>query len=135
MKRTTEDREFASKFAAALRPHVSAARGKGKSWSEIGAALGITAAGLRKQLAGGTPSVRTIALAYHLYKISVRYRTVAVGEIVCSKKKENIKRTRENQLSLPFEITAPPDAGVVTLELEPRSVHRYFLRVVVQRSA
>ena len=49
--------------------------------AKIGAKLGVTGPGLQKYLDGDTvPSLRTIVLAYLVYKISVPYQGVEVAK-------------------------------------------------------
>ncbi|MBZ5502182.1 MAG: hypothetical protein LAN59_08050 [Acidobacteriia bacterium] len=131
MKQTEEDRRFATRFAEALQPHISRERENGKTLAEIASSLGVTAAGLQKQLSGGTPSIRTIALAYAIYGVSVPYENVEIGRTVSAKRKKRQGEAFEQQLFLPFEITAPPRSGRMSLKLVPMSVRRYQLQVTV----
>lgn len=130
MKQTKEDREFSRKFAEALLPHVTRERDQGKSLAEIAAKLGVTAAGLQKQLSGGTPSVRTVAFAYALYKVSVVYLNVDLAKAIASKRKSG-RRPVEQQLFLPFEITAPSQSTHLRLKLLSSGVRRYRFRLTV----
>jgi transcriptional regulator with XRE-family HTH domain len=135
MKRTDEDRDFAKRFSAALQPHVDNEREQGKSLAKIAARLGISATGLQKQLSGVMPSVRTVALAYANYGVSVLYGTVEVKRALSGKRKGKGSSFLENQLSLPFEITAPPNSKHLVLRLVPRSTRRYQLQLTVGMSA
>ena len=103
MKQTEEDRRFAKRFAEALLPHVTDERNEGKPLAQIAARLGVTAAGLQKQLAGGTPSIRTIALAHSIYGVAVPYEGIDISKAV-SVKRGKRQRVEERQLVLPFEI-------------------------------
>jgi hypothetical protein len=131
MKKTDEDRQFALRFAEALQPFVSRDRGKGRSWAQIGADLGVSGPGVQKQLAGGTPSIRTIALAYDKYGVSVPYKGIELAKVIARKGK--IKRGPMSglQLSLPFEITAPVSSKTLILKRLPRGVRRYRLELVI----
>jgi hypothetical protein len=119
MKKTDEDRRFARMFAEALLPRVTAERNEGKSLAEIAARLGVTAAGLQKQLAGGTPSVRTVALAHLHYKIAIPYAGVDVSKALKRRATGGQKEGDRSQLLLPFEITAPGTAGRIEFEIVP----------------
>src|SRR5436309_11523979 len=100
MKQTPENRRFASLFAEALRPHVSAELLKGESMSKIGGKLGVTGPGLQRYLDGGTvPSLRTIVLAYVVYKISVPYEGIEIGGQAKGRRRKQAEATR--QLFLP----------------------------------
>ena len=127
MKQTEADRIFAQRFAAALRPHIERERERGKSLGRIAESLGVTAPGLVKQLSGGTPSVRTVALAFELYGVSVPYVSITVTKAIGQRGRK--KRSAENQLVLPFEITAPPFSQGIALKLLPRGVRKYHLQV------
>ena len=131
MKQTEEDRRFATRFAEALEPHMSRERENGKTLGEIALGLGVTAAGLQKQLAGGTPSIRTIALAYAMYGVSVPYENIEVGHAVSRKKRKSQAQASREQLFLPFEITAPPRSRRMSLKLVPTSARRYQLHLTV----
>src|SRR5690348_9597064 len=120
MKQTEQDRQFAGRFAEALQPHVTREQEEGKSLAEIGSKLGVTGPGLQKQLAGGTPSIRTIALAYRHYKIAVSYEGIDFAKAVAGKKKA--LRVPEKQLLLPFEITAPAASKSIVLKLVPGGI-------------
>jgi hypothetical protein len=91
MKQTEADRRFARKFAEALQPYIAGERNKGRSLAQIAEKLGVTGAGLQKQLVGGTPSVRTVALAYAIYRVSVPYEDIAISKAVSAKKKTGKK--------------------------------------------
>ena len=133
MKQTEEDRRFAKMFAEALLPHVTAERGEGKSLAEIAARLGVTAAGLQKQLAGGTPSVRTVALAHAHYAIAIPYQGIDISKTFTATRSKR-KQQEKRQLVLPFQITAPALSNKLTLKLLPRGVRRYQLQVSVEMS-
>jgi hypothetical protein len=131
MKQTDEDQRFASRFAEALRPFISRDRNQGKSWAKIAEALGVTAPGLQKQLAGGTPSIRTVALAYEKYGISVPYRGVGFAKALASKGRGRKRRTTENQLFLPFDIVAPASSRTIVLKRIPHGTRRYRLQLII----
>jgi transcriptional regulator with XRE-family HTH domain len=131
MKQTEEDRRFAKRFAEALLPHVTDERNKGKSLTQIAARLGVTAAGLQKQLGGGTPSIRTIALAHARYGVAVPYEGIDISKALSAKKKGKRERAAERQLVLPFEITAPTPSTELVLKLLPHGVRRYRLQLTV----
>lgn len=133
MKQTADDERFAKKFAEALQPYISQDRDAGRSWAKIAADLGVTAPGLQKQLAGGTPSIRTIALAYEKYRISVAYGGIEIAKAVSAKQKKSRRRTTDNQLLLPFEITAPAFSRDLVLKRIPQGVRRYRLQIVIAR--
>jgi hypothetical protein len=130
MKKTDEDRLFAARFAAALQVHVDRELGLGKSMMKIGEGLGVTGWGLQKQLNGGTPSIRTIALAYAKYGVSVPYDGIAISKALTRKRKAT--RNSERQLFLPFQIMAPSAGNDVTLKLLPTGVRKYQLRLSVR---
>ena len=132
MKQTEEDRRFAKLFAEALLPHVTAERRKGKSLAHIAARLGVTAAGLQKQLAGGTPSVRTVALAHAHYGIAIPYEGIEISKTLTAKGARKHKQQEKRQLLLPFEITAPPLSNNLTLKLLPQGVRRYQFQLSVE---
>jgi len=131
MKQTDEDRLFSIRFSEALTPHVSRDRENGKTLVEIASRLGVTAAGLQKQLSGGTPSIRTIALAYAIYGISVLYGGVEIARAMSEKRRKKKGETTGSQLFLPFEITAPPRSRRMSLKLVSTSVRRYQLQLTV----
>ncbi|MGA2905524.1 MAG: hypothetical protein ABSD98_16990 [Candidatus Korobacteraceae bacterium] len=134
MKQTEEDRRFARLFAEALLPHVEAERANGKSLAQIAARLGVTAAGLQKQLAGGTPSVRTVALAHAHYAIAIPYEGIAVSKAITAGRRRKGKQQGKQQLFLPFEISAPVLPNNVTLKLLPKGVRRYQLQLSMRIS-
>jgi len=108
MKQTSADKDFALRFAAALGPYVDKEKQKGLSVAAIAGRLGVSGPGLLKQLNGGTPSVRTIALAYASFGISVPYQDVDVaragariGGIFSGRQREVI------QADVPGDITGP----------------------------
>jgi hypothetical protein len=131
MKKTEEDRRFARRFAEALQPYVSIERQQGKSLVEIAAKLGVTAAGLQKQLAGGTPSIRTVALAYAIHGVSVPYEDIDFAKAVSPKKGRKRASALERQLLLPLEIIAPLASTDLVLKRVPQSVRRYRLELTV----
>jgi len=135
MKQTKADRDFAQRFAEALGPHVANEREKGESLASIAKRLGISGPGLLKQLNGGTPSVRTIALAHTSFGISVPYAGVDVAKAVSSKRRRKPGVPEGSQLLLPFEITAPPSSQRLVLKLVPKSARRYHLQLMVKMSA
>lgn len=130
MKQTDEDRRFAARFASALQPFVSRDRDEGKSLAEIAADLGVTAAGLQKQLGGGTPSIRTIALAYKKYLLSVPYEDIEFTAEIAQKRRRS-KNAAEGQLLLPLDITIPKSCKALVLRRVPQSVRRYTLKLTV----
>jgi hypothetical protein len=130
MKKTDEDRLFAARFAAALQGHVDREIQSGKSMTKIAEGLGVTGWGLQKQLNGGTPSIRTIALAYAKYGVAVPYDGIAVSKALTKKKKAT--RNSDQQLILPFQIIAPPTGNDVSLKLLPAGVRKYQLRLLVR---
>lgn len=105
-------------------------RTKGKTLAQIAARLGVTAAGLQKQLGGGTPSIRTIALAHAIYEVAVPYEGVDISKAVSVKKRKR-QRVEERQLVLPFEITAPAPSTDLVLKLLLHGVRRYRLQHTV----
>jgi transcriptional regulator with XRE-family HTH domain len=131
MKQTDEDRLFSIRFAEALEPHVSRDREKGKTLAEIASRLGVTAAGLQKQLSGGTPSIRTIAFAYAIYGVSVPYENIEIARAMSVKRKKKQAETNQQQLFLPFDITAPPRSKRMSLKLVSTSARRYRLELTV----
>jgi DNA-binding phage protein len=135
MKQTDQDRRFAQKFAAALLPHITRARNNGKSLAEIATELGVTAAGLQKQLTGGTPSIRTVAFAFAKYGVSVPYAGVEVARAISRGRKRRASETAQRQLFLPFEITIPPTSKNILLMPVRKSVHRYRLQLTVAMSS
>lgn len=131
MKQTEEDRRFATRFGEALQPHVTRERNLGKSLAQIAAELGVTAPGLQKQLNGGTPSIRTVALAHAVYGVSVPYQGIEISKAVSAKKKGKQGQISNRQLFLPFEITAPAPSKDLVLKLVPQGVRRYRLQLTV----
>jgi transcriptional regulator with XRE-family HTH domain len=134
MKKTEEDRLFASRFAEVLQPFVSRDRDNGKSLAEIAAELGVTAAGLQKQLAGGTPSIRTIVRAYKKYGVSVPYEDTEIAKAVSSKGRRRNGQAIERQFLLPFDIIAPAFSKALVLKRIPQGVRRYRLQLTVGMS-
>lgn len=135
MKRTEEDRRFAESFAAALQPHIIREQEKGKSLKDIAAELGVTAWGLQKQLSGGAPSVRTVALAYELYGVSVNYDGIAVTQAIAGKPKRRRSPASETQMVLPFDIKMLSPSTRLELRLVPERVRTYRLQVSVGRAS
>jgi transcriptional regulator with XRE-family HTH domain len=131
MKQTDEDRLFSMRFAEALEPHVSREREKGKTLAEIASRLGVTAAGLQKQLSGGTPSIRTIAFAYAIYGVSIPYENIEIARAMSAKRKKKHAHATDHQLFLPFDITAPARSKRMSLKLVSTSVRRYRLQLTV----
>jgi len=131
MKQTPEDRRFASLFAEALRPHVSAELLKGESMSKIGGKLGVTGPGLQRYLDGGTvPSLRTIVLAYLVYKVSVPYEGIEIATKATGRRRKQTDAT--HQLFLPFEITVPRPDKHMELKLLPTGAKSYQLQVTLR---
>ncbi len=130
MKKTDEDRLFAARFATSLQAHVDRELVSGKSMTKIAEGLGVTGWGLQKQLNGGTPSIRTIALAYAKYGVSVPYDGIAVSKALARKRKS--ARNSERQLILPFQIMTPSDGKDVRLKLRPTGVRKYQLHLSVR---
>lgn len=135
MKKTSADKDFALRFAAALGPHVEREREKGLSIAAIAKRLGISGPGLLKQLEGSTPSVRTIALAHSAFGVSVPYAGVYVARVVAPKAGRKRQPEQPDQLLLPFEITTPPSSRRLMLKLVPKSMRRYRLQLLVKVSA
>ncbi|HWZ96865.1 MAG TPA: hypothetical protein VN025_03820 [Candidatus Dormibacteraeota bacterium] len=131
MKQTLEDKLFSNRFADALAPHVARERKKGRTLADVASSLGVTAAGLQKQLSGGTPSIRTIALAYELFRVSVPYKSVEIARIMSAKQNKKRKGANEEQLFLPFEISAPIRPKRMSLKLVSTNVRRYQLQLTV----
>ncbi len=134
MKQTRADRDFARRFGEALNPHISRERELGKSWAQIGSELGVTGNGLQKQLAGGTPSIRTIAFAYRKYGLSVRYQGIEVAKAISGRRKGKRASEGEGQLQLPFEITAPPSSKRLLLMPVSKGLRRYRLQLTIGMS-
>lgn len=131
MKQTPEDRRFASLFAEALRPHVSEELRKGKSMSKIGEKLGVTGPGLQRYLDGGTvPSLRTVILAYLVFKISVPYEGIEIATKAFRSRRKETDTSR--QLFLPFEITVPRPDKHMELKLLPTGAKSYQLQVTLR---
>src|SRR5581483_6281317 len=130
MKQTREDKRFATNFAKALQHFITREQSKGRSIGDIAAELGVSGPGLMKQLAGGTPSIRTVALAHALYGISVPYTGINFAKGLRNKTKKKQKPERE-QLLLPFEITAPAQATGLGLKLLPRGIRTYRLQLTI----
>jgi len=86
---------------------------------------------LQKQLGGGTPSIRTIALAYAIHGVAVPYEGIDISKALSAKSNGKKARTEERQLVLPFEITAPARSKGLMLKLLPQGVRRYRLQVTV----
>jgi hypothetical protein len=131
MKQTPEDRRFALEFAQALQPHIDREQEAKKTFGQIAAKLGVTAAGLQKQLDGGTPSIRTVALAYAAYGVAVDYEGIDFVRAVGAKRRQKQSRLSERQLFLPFEITARPPSKRLSLKMIPKGVRRYRLQITV----
>jgi hypothetical protein len=127
MKKTKEDESFAISFAKALQPHIDRELDAGQSMAKIAAKLGVTAWGLQKQLNGGTPSIRTVALAYAEYKIAVAYAGIDITRVLSVRRKT--RKNSEQQLSLPFEITAPSRVQNMTLKMSPQGVRKYKFEI------
>src|SRR6202795_3285161 len=105
MKQTPEDLRFAGDFAEALRPCVTDDKRKGLSLKQIATELGVTEPGLKKYLSGRTtPCLRTVALAYNRYGVSVPYSGINfVGGKNGKRNHRDKLSTPLQQLSLPFE--------------------------------
>jgi hypothetical protein len=131
MKQTDEDKFFAYRFAQALEPHVERERREGKTLSKIASTLGVTAAGLQKQLTGGTPSIRTVALAFARYRVAVPYIDVDIARVISSKRRKKGDKSDEQQLTLPFEIKAPSRPRRLGLKLVSTSPRRYRLQLTI----
>jgi hypothetical protein len=130
MKKTKEDRRFAARFAEELRPHIDRELAAGQSMAKIAAKLGVTAWGLQKQLNGGTPSIRTVSLAYSVYKVAVPYGGVDITKAL--NRRRRTKKDIDEQLVLPFEIDAPARIRDMTLKMSPKGIRRYRLNVVLR---
>jgi len=128
MKKTEEDRQFAADFAAALQPHIDRELAAGKSFAQIAGGLGVTDWGLKKQLGGGTPSIRTVALAFARYRVSVSYARIDLGKAlsVARRKKRTVSET---QLLLPFQITAAMQIRDMILKRDPKGVRQYRIQL------
>lgn len=131
MKQTQEDLQFADDFADALAPIVAAEKQKGRSSKRVAEDLGITEPALKKYLTGRTtPSVRTVALAFRKYGVSVPYSGVP---LFGGPTKNTHRRQRTpNQLVLPFEIQAPVSGDRLAIKLLPTGTRTYQLQLKVR---
>ena len=134
MKQTPEDLRFASDFAVALQPYVTKDRANGISLKQIAKELGVTEPALKKYLTGRTtPCLRTVALAYSKYQLSIPYSGIAFVGGPSSKRRPSKKGSSPlQQLFLPFEIQAPRPEDRLALKLLPTGVSRYQLQVILQ---
>lgn len=134
MKQTPEDLRFAGDFAEALRPRVMGEKRKGLSLKQIAEELGVTEPALKKYLSGRTtPCLRTVALAYDRYRVSVPYSGINfVGGATGKRKHRDKQSTPLQQLSLPFEIHTPSPEDRLALKLVPTGVSRYQLQVTLR---
>jgi transcriptional regulator with XRE-family HTH domain len=134
MKQTPEDLRFAGDFAEALRPLVAEGKKKGLSLKQIAETLGVTEPALKKYLSGRTtPCLRTVALAYDRYEVSVPYSGIAFVGGASSKRKRGKKQSSPlQQLFLPFEIQTPSPEDRLALKLLPTGVSRYQLQVILR---
>jgi hypothetical protein len=134
MKQTPEDLRFAGDFAQALRPHVAEEKKKGRSLKQIAEGLGVTEPALMKCLGGRTtPCLRTVALAYDRYGLSVPYSGVSfVGEAGSKRRRGRKQSSPLQQLLLPFEIQTPSTDDRLALKLLPTGVRRYQLQVTLR---
>ena len=134
MKQTPDDLRFAGDFAAALGPHISAERRKGRSLSHLANELGVTEPALQKCLGGrSTPCLRTVALAFDKYGVSVPYSGIEFVGRAAAKHNGGRKQNRLlEQLFLPFEIAAPGPRDRLDLKLLPTGTRRYQLQVTLR---
>ncbi len=135
MKQTPEDLRFAGDFADALRPHVIAEKRNGRSLKQIAKGLGVTEPALKKYLSGRTtPCLRTVALAYDRYHVSIPYSGIKfVGGAISRRKEYKDKQSSPlQQLALPFEIYTPGAEDRLALKLVPTGVSRYQLQVTLR---
>jgi transcriptional regulator with XRE-family HTH domain len=132
MKQTPEDLRFAGDFAEALRPHVAGEKEKGVSLKKIAQGLGVTEPALQKYLGGRTtPSLRTVALAYARYGVSVPYSGVSFAGASSKRKQRQMSKPLQ-QLFLPFEIQTPSSEDRLALKLLPTGVRKYQLQVTLR---
>jgi len=134
MKQTTEDLRFAGDFAEALAPHIAEETRKGRSLKQVAEWLGVTEPALKKYLTGRTtPCLRTVALAYDRYGVSVPYSSIVFLGGTADRGKRSRKRSSSlQQLTLPFEIQSPRPEDRLALKLLPTGVRRYQLQVTLR---
>lgn len=135
MKKTESDQLFGRRFADELEPHITKQQQAGKSLEKIAAELGVTGPGMKKQLAGGTPSVRTVALAFRQYRVAVPYEDVDVASVLTGKRSPgaaNQKDHRPRQLRLPFEISSPRQATSMKITVRRKGPTRYELDLTIK---
>jgi transcriptional regulator with XRE-family HTH domain len=109
-------------------------KGKGFSLKQIAKELGVTEPALKKYLSGQTtPCLRTVALAYDRYQVSVPYSGINfVGGNSKGRKRRGKQSTTLQQLSLPFEIHTPRPEDRLALKLVSTGVSRYQLQVTLR---
>jgi len=134
VKQTPEDLRFAGDFAVALFVHINEEKARGLSLKQIAEGLGVTEPALKKYLTGRTtPSLRTVALAYDRYGVSVPYSGIAFVRDAPKKHRRGKKQSAPlQQLSLPFEIQTPVAEDRIELKLFPTGVSRYQLQVTLR---
>jgi transcriptional regulator with XRE-family HTH domain len=134
MKQTPEDLRFAGDFAEALTPHIAGETRKGRSLKQVAEGLGVTEPALKKYLTGRTtPCLRTVALAYDRYGVSVPYSGIVfLGGTVDRRKRSRKRSSALQQLTLPFEIQSPHPNDRLALKLLPTGVRRYQLQVTLR---
>jgi transcriptional regulator with XRE-family HTH domain len=134
MKQTPEDLRFAGDFAEALAPHVAGEKRKGRALKQVAESLGVTEPALKKYLSGRTtPCLRTVALAYHRYGVSVPYSGISFLGGATNRGGRSRRRSPPlQQLTLPFEIQSPHPEGRLALKLLPTGVRSYQLQVTLR---
>jgi transcriptional regulator with XRE-family HTH domain len=136
MKRTPEDDVFVEEFARELRRAYEATREKDSGVTDeiFATSIGVKRPQLTKYLRGeAMPSLRTVALAYRTYGISVPYEQVPAKKLITVAKSRKGKFTQEPlQLVLPFTIRSH-HYGECEVQLTPIRSKRYELRIRMNR--
>jgi transcriptional regulator with XRE-family HTH domain len=126
-KHEDEDTAFMAEFARQLTRQYDAARNSGVRHQQFADSLDVSRTTLQEYLDGKrVPSVRSLALAVHHYKIDIGYDGT---DFRASSK--NRKRSDTGQLSFPFLLVSP--SNKVMLKLGPATENTITIDVQIKR--
>jgi transcriptional regulator with XRE-family HTH domain len=132
MKRTDEDTAFALEFGQELKRKYDKAKESGVSDSSFAESIGVVRGQLDRYLRGeAVPGVRTVALAFRNYAISVQYGGTAVTDAL--RKRRRGRKSLLDQLELPFTVLSNV-AGSLDVKLKPVSARKFALQLIVRRA-
>jgi transcriptional regulator with XRE-family HTH domain len=129
MKRTLQDDDFAAHFGRKLNVKYSEAKRSGVTDQVFATSIGVERAQLDRYLRGeAMPSVRTVALAYQKYGITVAYGS-AKPHLALRREKRG-GEAKPTQLLLPFSIRSEGTENV-EVKLRPLGTRKFELQLTI----